>query len=888
MESQYRPDLRANVMIDDAGKVRHILHHGEPWRGTTDDPVAAAIEYVRERAGLLQLADTTLSHLDEEVAYTDPRDEGDEYRLDDVKRQFDTVTVSFAQTHLNVPVWRTGISVTVKQENERSRVIEVTDNTLPTVRATLPPVRQVRRWREMLDAPGRRPRWRDAVPEAAGSDEVVREAVGLSEQADADRLRVNRARFFVYRYDPDERQPELPRIEKGERVDLERDDVQLTFPLPPVPPSIQPGHDYLVTEVVFTLPFAGIEKLNWRALIEVETNTVLYLRALISGVKGLVFRLDPITGTGDLGNTSDQPNAVLNPLRNAEELLNLDAPVAGDQELTGSQVQVIDVDQPNIDPPTEPAGSDFNYDARTNDFAAVSAYYHADDFFSVLEDLGFDVPTYFSGTDFPVPVDHRACGGAGLVQNAFCAGNATGDGIGLVGYCLSDLTDTDNPLGRAVDKYVHWHEIGGHGILWDHVESPNFGFAHSAGDGLAGIQSDPESLLREADLVERFRYTPFRPLRWMNRDVADGWGWGGASDTGGYNSEQILATSHFRIYRAIGGDAAELARRRLASRTVTYLVVRAVGDLTPMTNPANADAWCERLMASDAFDWTSEGLTGGAYHKVIRWAFEVQGLFRPSGAANTEPGAPPEVDIYIDDGRDGVYLPYLEDFADTADIWNRHFPDEGTAHQPPLEGFPNFLYVQVRNRGTQTASDPTVDLYSADPNSGLQWPAAWTPLVPQQAADGPIASGAGVTVGPIAWSPSAAGPLALLASAAATGDDSNADSIGGAIEHWRLVPFDNNVAQRDVEVETADPCEQLGSLADYIGTLGLHHGLVQSLTAKLRNAQRSCQRGNTRPACNQIGAFEKELDAKTDKGITAAQAAVLRDHSDAIKTVLGC
>ena len=62
-------------------------------------------------------------------------------------------------------------------------------------------------------------------------------------------------------------------------------------------------------------------------------------------------------------------------------------------------------------------------------------------------------------------------------------------------------------------------------------------------------------------MVERFRYTPFRPIRWLNRDVATGWGWGGAQDVGGYPSEEILATTHFRIYRSIGGESGRLARR---------------------------------------------------------------------------------------------------------------------------------------------------------------------------------------------------------------------------------------------------------------------------------------------------------------------------------------
>jgi zinc metalloprotease ZmpB len=322
---------------------------------------------------------------------------------------------------------------------------------------------------------------------------------------------------------------------------------------------------------------------------------------------------------------------------------------------------------------------------------------------------------------------------------------------------------------------------------------------------------------------------------------------------------------------------------------VTYLILRAVGDLTPMTNPASADAWCTRLMATDAFDWTSEGLSGGAYHKVIRWAFEVQGLFRPSGAPNTDPGAPPQVDVYIDDGRAGTYAPYLSDFADTGDIWNRHFPDGGTLHEEPLAGFPGFVYVRLQNRGTQSAADPSVKVFQADPASGLEWPGAWIPAATAQlAASGSIPSGGQTVIGPFSWSASSAGPISLLASASATGDASNADTISGPIAHWRLIPFDNNLGQRDVTGQTADPCQQMGDLADYIATLGLKQGLTKSLTAKLRNAQRDCQLGHTTPACNKLGAFDNEVEAQTDKGITPVEAVVLRGHSAGIKTVLGC
>ena len=169
-------------------------------------------------------------------------------------------------------------------------------------------------------------------------------------------------------------------------------------------------------------------------------------------------------------------------------------------------------------------------------------------------------------------------------------------------------------------------------------------------------------------------------------------------------------------------------------------------------------------------------------------------------------------------------------------------------------------------------------------------PAAWTPAVtPQLAASGPIPSGGQTVVGPFSWSaPASPGQVALLASASATGDASNVDTITGPISHWRLIPNDNNLAERDVTVETANPCEQMGKLADYIETLNLPQGLEQSLTSKLRNAKRDCERGHSTPACNKLGAFDNEVRAQTGQGLTTAQAGVLHGHSAGIRAVLGC
>ncbi|MCC6790451.1 MAG: hypothetical protein IT336_02135 [Thermomicrobiales bacterium] len=816
MNDEFRPDLRAHVTTDDDGVVRQVLHTDERWLPNKETPLGAAMEYVRAHTGLLSIGESAVDRLHEPVTYLDPRAESESLRLAEQKHQFDSTTVAFAQTYLNVPVWRTGVSVTVKEGP--SRVVESTNTTLTDVRAELPSEDAINRWREVIAGIERRP---VAVGEteapASPGDRAVRQALGLGRGRNGEaaaaavvrepnRLRLNRGRFFIYRYDPDARQPQAP---DDKRADLEHDDVEPTFPLPPVPDSIRPGGDYLVVELLFTLPFAGIAGLNWRALVEVETNAVLYLRALIAGVNALVFTYDPLTSTGVLTNTANQPNAVLDPLRDDVTLQHLNGPVGGVQSLVGTRVQLIDDESPNIAPPTQPAGNDFDYQTRTNEFAAANAYYHADELFSTIESLGFTLSTYFDGTTFPVHVDHRACGGAGLTMNAFCAGDAQGDGIGLVGYCLSDLTDTTNPLGRAVDKWVHWHEIGGHGILWDHVDSPNFGFAHSAGDGLAGLQNDPESQLRQLGLIDRFRYAPFRGLdRWMNRDVAAGWGWGGVNDVGGYESEQILATSHFRIYRSIGGDSENLARRWFASRVMTYLILRSVGDLTPMTNPNSALTWCNKLMANDLLDWTSEGLSGGAYNKVIRWAFEEQGLFQPAGAPTpvTSAGAPPAVDVYIDDGRGGEY-PYQPVHWNNGSIWNRNAPDGLTTHQSAIQGVINFAYVRVKNRGTTAATNVLVKGYHSMPGAGLTWPNDFAQMYPaagHTAASIPANSAGDVVLGPFEWVPNvnAYGHDCVLMIASVAGDPSNIDNFlpGETIEEWRLVPNDNNIGQRNVQL----------------------------------------------------------------------------------------
>ncbi|MBV9950150.1 MAG: hypothetical protein JOZ69_25140 [Myxococcales bacterium] len=216
--------------------------------------------------------------------------------------------------------------------------------------------------------------------------------------------------------------------------------------------------------------------------------------------------------------------------------------------------------------------------------------------------------------------------------------------------------------------------------------------------------------------------------------------------------------------------------------------------------------WNTALANADASTNAFQGYPGGALDKVLRWAFEKQGLYQPPGAVPpiSSEGAPPAVDVYIDDGRHGEY-PFQPVFWETTDIWNRNDPDGGTAHQTPITTIPNFAYVIVRNRGTQPASKVVVRGYHCKPSVGFTWPDDCLIMdTPEITLPGTLAPGANVTVGPFQWVPSEVGHECLFFAASATGDPSNIDPSSalpcaiGPTPIERLVPFDNNLGQRNV------------------------------------------------------------------------------------------
>jgi hypothetical protein len=322
------------------------------------------------------------------------------------------------------------------------------------------------------------------------------------------------------------------------------------------------------------------------------------------------------------------------------------------------------------------------------------------------------------------------------------------------------------------------------------------------------------------------------PLRRHDRAVKDGWGWNGSlyekpnptysrRDPAGYNSEQILSSTLFQLYRSAGGDArrrnesGEVERdvdvRRAAAYYVAYLIVRAIASLGPVSTQPTSDAsqFATALMDADVgttyLDYDGSRRLGGMLHKVVRWAFEQQGLYQvaPAGRQDT-PGSAPATDIYVDDGRAGTYV-YNDDwYALPAALWVRNNADGGQDDQVPQAGHVNYVYVVLDNRGAQAAAGATVDVLAAVGADADTWNAAaghWQQLQGANTTKD-VPPGQKVTFGPFQWTPQAGAKNGLLVRATVAGDHSNID-VGstlacavGPVPLTDLVRADNNLGYR--------------------------------------------------------------------------------------------
>jgi hypothetical protein len=800
-------DARKNIkIIRDADDVARVLSHMDQHViAKAQTPQRAALDYLNRYGHLLGISD---SHLRNPFISIDhePTDADVEYRLSREKHQFDMTTVVFHQTVRGLPIWDAGISVTMKHNPLR----------VVGARSTLHPEVAIKRLKRI------------SVADLKVLDvKTLKKQLGLAGAVHTTPpLSIEKRHFVIYRHDARLRDAIAPPSKLGTPI-LSGPP---TLPLRAVHPSIQDGQHYIVSAVYFGFDFPPIRPLYWVAMVEAETLSVLFLRPFIDNVCGSVFRADPMTLAGGAGPRAG--NATLNRFRSTVTLSGLVPPDKGTQNLIGNHVRLSNIVSPKVTPPTKPAGHDFDFDARTNEFAAVNAYYNCDRVFRLVEDLGFSVADYFSGTKFPSPVDHRGHYDKnhpnGDEINAHCAGNASGTGIGYTCFSLADTRNLKNPIGIACDWRIVLHELLGHGILYNHIGAPRFKFAHSAGDSFAAIINDPDSKAPDRGATYPWLVgIPRSGQRRHDRTAQAGWGWAGPIacnafdenvDPGGYNNEQILSSTMFRFYRAIGGDSADAATRRFAARMTCHIMLAAIQTLTPPTSPPDAAHFASALMKAELADWPAAGVSGGAYHKVIRWAFEKQGLYQPTGTKrpNNKPGAPPPVDVYIDDGRGGQYQ-FQSKYWNCEAIWNRRRKDGRRAHQEPTPGVTNYAYVKIKNRGAVPATKVVVRAFQRRAAAGYLFPDDWQPMKTARlaAADVPPDSSAEILVGPFEWVPSPTGQDSMLMVVSARGDANNSHSfsVGDSVPDWRLVPNDNNVGLRSVHpVPNADSRRLLKAL----------------------------------------------------------------------------
>lgn len=725
------------------------------------DTQAPVIEATERRDAQARLTGDTSAPQAPKITDTAPA-----LKLEEERKRFKNRAVTYQQTLLGLPVWGAKFSVTV---NNKMQVV----NSVSSIKSDALETQKPPSDAKFFD-------------DVKGSD--LGKVLGL--RSGARDITINYQGLLVYQYKKDERQ-HLPHEHS------EASHFAPTLILKPVPDTIQEGKYYVVREVLFTLPLSGYGDLNWRVFVEVQTETALYLRALTSGIStpvyGWIFSRDPITKIGPAAPRPTGDITALNTLREKIELLDIVRTTP--QALKGAHAEVAEFSAPNVLPPTTLNG-EFKYSVESDGFAAVNGYHHITTLFDLLPQLGFDVATLFDRTDFPVPVDVR---GFNNMANAQAPGNRFGNGSGGFIFGRADPNPATT-VGIAADFRIAAHEFG-HALLWDAISSPNFGFAHSAGDAIGAIYSDPGS-----QAPDRFNTFPWSFVqRNHGRDVTQGWAWGGVQSWDvQYPSEQILSTCLFRIYRAIGGDAiGDLTKQTWASRYTLYLIIAGIFGL--VTKTLTPDTYVSLMI--DADNDTIMGHPGGAVRKIIRWAFEKQGLYQPPGAPTpvVSPGAPPLVDVFIDDSRNGEYN-YRANFHDAQGIWNRNTADGNHTNQAPIPGTNNYIYITIKTRGSQPARNITVNVYASTVADAQKWDTTqndFTALTARPLTIQSIPPSGSDDVGPFTWTPDASfARHTILASVSADSDLSIIDTrsglsvASGPVGLDNLVPFDNNLGLR--------------------------------------------------------------------------------------------
>jgi hypothetical protein len=288
----------------------------------------------------------------------------------------------------------------------------------------------------------------------------------------------------------------------------------------------------------------------------------------------------------------------------------------------------------------------------------------------------------------------------------------------------------------------------------------------------------------------------------------------------GYWTEQILSSTLFRLYRCLGGDTKPLGSlggpgettRESASHYCVYLIMAGIQILgtSGIVLANEPEQFVAALQDADIgtgawnVNWNLQwdvltehavpatfqfNRVGGCVWKVIRWAFEAQGMYNKPNTITNAPGLAPPVDIYIRDRRPLSEATPYGDIAYGPGSYNPVSldwdPQQSGSDAPPLwQADQNAIVVSgsnisvwVGNRGGEPAMNVEVSVWwrawpanTAPPN----WdPLTWTPCNPQPSAAQNIAAGAQTSFGPFAFAPPGGTRYLVLAQATCADDKAN-------------------------------------------------------------------------------------------------------------------
>ena len=421
---------------------------------------------------------------------------------------------------------------------------------------------------------------------------------------------------------------------------------------------------------------------------------------------------------------------------------------------------------------------------RSDQFAAGQAHVQAEQFFARMQGFGLDPARYFRFASLPLVLRARAATtGAPDGDTLFAEvrpfisdnravhrrsiqllvkfGSVAPEQRRLVPLPNEPHRRRAQYLGVAADPRWAWHEFG-HVLNYASTGELELPFAHSAGDALAAISGDP-ALIWSNDDPQRFATYPWIaiPNRRHGRRADTGYCWCGARNLlrlastaprlrhrHGYFEEQLLSSSLFRLYRCMGGDTrgdtrggakkVDLGTRQDASNYGLFLIMRAIALLgSDSVAPARTpDQFVSALIEADVGTgrWSRPAgrkRAGGQLHKVIRWAFEQQGLYADGGHPQRVvdgAGKAPPVDLYIADQRrgsdvpDGGYWPMPLRANQANAPWH--------AHSTAISRVGKGIAIEVHNRGSAPASGVSVAVWASP---GLGQGAVWTAVpVPNQ------------------------------------------------------------------------------------------------------------------------------------------------------------